>query len=268
MKINKNIKNKILEYFKEYNPKIAITLGSGLGGFEELLEDSIVLKYKDIDGYPQSSIEGHKGEIHCGRINGKDILVFSGRFHLYEGYSSQDVIQNVLTSYILGVKKIIITNAAGGIYTGPGSISLITDHINLTGENPLIGENNNQLGTRFPDMSNIYDKDLQNLARNTEKKFNLEEGIYLGMKGPNYETPAEVIMCKNMGASMVGMSTVLESLFANYLGMKVLGFSLITNWAAGLSEDELSHQEVTEIANEKSSEFKEYLLNLIKSIKE
>lgn len=258
---------KINDLKKQF-PKIdlALILGSGLGGFEELLNNKTEIKYNDIPNYPKSTVSGHKGSLFIGEIDDKVIAVFSGRAHLYEGYSAKDVVANISLSHGLGIDTIIITNAAGGITYGPGAVVALTDHINLTNENPLHGKNDDSLGPRFPDMSNIYDKELIELFKSVETSLKIEEGVYLGLKGPCYETPAEVQMCKILGANMIGMSTVLESLYANYLGKRILGVSLITNWAAGISDSELSHDEVKELADEKAVELKQLFLDFIRKI--
>lgn len=259
MCMNNELSENIKKFFQE-EIDIAIVLGSGLGGFEDILENKKKISYKDIPDYPMSKVKGHKGTVSFGELSGKKIVVFSGRSHMYEGITMQETVINVLLANHMKAKKIIITNAAGGISYGTGAIVNITDHINMTGMNPLIGENNDMLGERFPDMSNIYKySDL------IQSKFsNVEKGVYLGVLGPSYETPAEVRMMKTMGADMVGMSTVLEAIMANYLGMEVIGFSLITNYASGMQRGQtLSHEEVTAIGKQKGAEFRELVKDLI-----
>lgn len=255
-----NLPEEIKKHFKGIEVDVAIVLGSGLGGFEDLLKNKTEYPYKNIPSYPKSSVKGHKGSLFIGDISGKKVAVFSGRSHLYEGIDPKDAVINVLLSHYLKAKQMIITNAAGGINFGDGAIVQITDHLNLTGKNPLIGKNNGELGERFPDMSNIYKyTDL------IKDEFNIEQGVYAGVLGPNYETPAEVRMLGKMGADMVGMSTVLEAIVANYLKMEVIGFSLITNFAAGASgkKETLTHEEVTEVGKRKTEEFKAMIKRLL-----
>jgi purine-nucleoside phosphorylase len=243
-----------------FKAEIAIILGSGLGGFENELEIEKEVSYNDIDGYPVSKVAGHKGRIFQGKVSGKDVLVFSGRFHLYEGISLKDVVRNIDTAHKAGCKTLIVTNAAGGIKDGPGTLVSITDQINLTGTNPFLG------GHTFYDMSEIYNKELVEVAQSIETELTLSKGIYAGMLGPNYESPAEVNMVENMGGTLVGMSTVHEAMYANSLGMSIIGFSMVTNWAAGKSKDHLNHDEVKEVGNQNSPKFKAYLKKLIEKL--
>ena len=229
-----------------------IILGSGMGGFEENYEPIYQIDYSDIPNFLTPSIEGHAGKLSIVTINEKLTAILSGRAHYYEGYPIQDLVIPVRTFSLLGVKNLILTNAAGGISEDyePGDIVSITDHINLTGNNPLIGKNLDMFGPRFPDMSEVYDKKFQNLAKEVARNhFEFKTGIYAWFTGPSYETPAEVQFAKNIGADLVGMSTVPEAIAAKHAGMKISAFSLVTNLAAGISKDPLNHEEVVEIAN-------------------
>lgn len=229
-------------------PEIGIILGSGLGDFAENLENKIIIKYNEIPFFKTSSIEGHSGQLVFGKINNKNIVVMQGRIHYYEGYSIKDIVFPVKIMKKLEVKTLIVTNAAGGVnenFNVP-DLMLIKDHINFMGTNPLIGMNDDEFGTRFPDMSEIYDKNLREKVKLCAKNlnFDLKEGVYLATTGPSYETPAEIKMFKTFGADAIGMSTVPEAIVANYCGIKVIGISCITNLAAGLNPSCLNHQEV------------------------
>jgi purine-nucleoside phosphorylase len=233
-------------------PHIAIVLGSGLGALAEEAEDAIVIPYDEVPHFPRSTAPGHAGRLVLGRLEGKPVIMFAGRAHLYEGYDASDVVFGVRLARRLGAEALIITNAAGGVNPEwePGTLMLIEDHINLTGRNPLVGPNDPQLGTRFPDMTAAYDPDLRGLARRvaeTQDLF-LPGGVYLGLLGPNYETPAEIRMARTLGADAVGMSTVLEVVAARHTGLRVLGISCITNMAAGILPHELTEEEVIETA--------------------
>ena len=246
-----------------------IILGSGMGGFEENYEPIYQIDYSDIPNFLTPSIEGHAGKLSIVTINEKLTAILSGRAHYYEGYPIQDLVIPVRTFSLLGVKNLILTNAAGGISEDyePGDIVSITDHINLTGNNPLIGKNLDMFGPRFPDMSEVYDKKFQNLAKEVARNhFDYKTGIYAWFTGPSYETPAEVQFAKNIGADLVGMSTVPEAIVAKHAGMKISAFSLVTNLAAGISKNPLNHEEVVEIANQSKQKLqgfmKEYLIEL------
>ncbi len=226
------------------HPRVGIVLGSGLGGLADAVEESLVVRYADIPGFPDSSVAGHRGELIFGRIGETEVVLQAGRFHLYEGHDPQTVVLPVRTFAELGVETLIVTNAAGGIRQtfSPPVLMLIADHINLMWRNPLLG-----LGEpRFPDMSEPYSQSLRALARRQalEVGVSLEEGVYAGVLGPNYETPAEIRMLARLGADAVGMSTVPEVIAARARGMMVLGISTITNLAAGISPSKLDHTEV------------------------
>lgn len=234
-------------------PKVAIILGSGLGGLADQVSDPIRIGYADIPGFHVPTVQGHKGELVVGTLGGTDVIMQSGRFHMYEGHPAQISVLPVRVFATLGVDTLVVTNAAGGIRRtfAPGTLMLLSDHINLTGRNPLegpvlVGE------TRFPDMSVAYDAALRDIARRVAAKqgTRLEEGVYCALLGPTYETPAEVRMLERLGADAVGMSTAPETIIARARGMRVLGFSLITNAAAGTTAALLSHAEVMEVAAE------------------
>ncbi len=234
-------------------PRLAIVLGSGLGSLADRLEDAVRISYGDIPGFETPSVEGHKGELVAGRLAGKDVLAQSGRFHLYEGHNANTTALPVRAFAELGVETLIVTNAAGGIRRTfrPGTLMLIADQLNLSFRNPLFGPV--RAGEeRFPDMSATYDPVLRDLARSVARDLgvSLEEGVYAGLIGPSYETPAEIRMLERLGADAVGMSTVLEVIAARANGIRCLGISTITNFAAGISPVALSHAEVMETAAE------------------
>lgn len=231
-------------------PKIGLILGSGLGAYAETLEDSVSVEYGDIPNFPVSTVEGHAGRLIVGNKGKATCAAMQGRVHFYEGHDARTLVFPARTLITLGVDTLIITNAAGGIEHDPGTLMVITDHLNLFPDNPLRGVNDERLGVRFPDMTTAYNPELQAIAHAAAKKMGqtLGEGVYAGLPGPSYETPAEIRMLRTMGASAAGMSTVPEVIAANHMGAKVLGISCITNKAAGLSGRPLSHDEVTETA--------------------
>jgi purine-nucleoside phosphorylase len=235
------------------NPAVAIVLGSGLGQLAEQIADPLRIPYDAIPGFHVPTVVGHKGELVAGMLGGRPVVAQSGRFHMYEGYSADEAALPVRVFAALGVRTLIVTNAAGGIRRtfGPGTVMLIRDHLNLTARSPLIGH---QLPgeERFPDMSAAYDPELGATARQvaTQQGLPLEEGVYAGLLGPTYETPAEVRMLERLGADAVGMSTVIEVIAARARGLRCLGFSTVTNAAAGLSAAPLSHTDVTAVAGQ------------------
>lgn len=261
--------NYIKEKIQDFQPEIGIILGSGLGDFADGFE-SIIIPYNDILGFEKSNVQGHKGQLVFAQINGKKVVMMQGRYHFYEGYSMQTVTFPVKVMKKLGVKTLIITNAAGAVTPefNPGDLMLITDHINFMGTNPLIGKNDETLGTRFPDMSEVYSKELIQKAETIAQKLNInyQKGVYAATTGPSYETPSEVKMFRMLGANAVGMSTAPEAIVANYCGLKVLGISCLTNYAAGVSETPLNHQEVIDTANRVKESFKNLLSEILKSI--
>lgn len=255
------IKDKIGDFV----PEIAVILGSGLSHFTDGLE-GVEIPYSEIEGFVPASVQGHKGSLFFYENNGRKILVMQGRFHFYEGHSIQTITYPIKIFKKLGVKTLILTNAAGALDKSfaPGDLLLIKDHINFMGDNPLIGKNDDSMGVRFPDMSEVYDKNLRDKVLSIAQKNNIgiKEGVYLATTGPSYETPSEVKMLKLWGADVVGMSTVPEAIVANWCGIKVIGISLVSNYASGVGSQKLSHQEVIEAGNLASSKIKT-LLNAI-----
>jgi purine-nucleoside phosphorylase len=248
-------------------PSIGVVLGSGLGMFADALTDCVRLPYREIPGLPVSTAIGHHGELVIGTFSDVQIAVMSGRFHLYEGYTARQVVAGIRLFRELGVRRVVLTNAAGGINPdfAEGALVLISDHINLQSANPLVGPNDVALGDRFPDMTEVYPASLREIAKQTAAKLNIPlfEGVYAGMLGPSYETPAEIRFLKTIGADLVGMSTVPEAIAANHMGMEVLGISCVTNLAAGLSGRKLNHEEVLETGQRVSSTFLKLLQNLL-----
>jgi purine-nucleoside phosphorylase len=230
------------------DPRVAVVLGSGLGGFTDAIENPGVLHYKDIPEWPQSTAVGHPGKLVAGILAGLPVVVLAGRVHLYEGYTPQQVVYGLRALDRLGVEAVILTNAAGAVnpQLKPGQLALISDHINLLGVNPLTGPNDDALGTRFPDMSEAYSKRYREIAHEVARGLGIDlgEGVYAAVPGPSYETPAEIRFLRTIGADLVGMSTVLESIAANHMGLKVLGISCVTNYAAGVTDKKLDHAEV------------------------
>lgn len=258
--------NFIKEKIGDFVPEIGIILGSGLGDFADEFE-SVKISYNEIPGFHISEVEGHKGQLVFAEVEGKKVVMMQGRYHFYEGYSMSVITYPIKVMKLLGVKNLIITNAAGAIHKGflPGDLMLIKDHINFMGTNPLIGKNADELGTRFPDMSHVYKKDLIRIAlgRALELGINLKEGVYIATTGPSYETPAEIKMFHMLGADAVGMSTVPEAIIATYCSINVLGISCLTNYAAGVIDVPLSHDEVIETAAKVKENFKKLLLGII-----
>lgn len=261
------------EYIKSrvmLQPEIGVVLGSGLGDFADGLEERVVIPYAEIPGFPVSTVKGHKGNLVFGRINGKNLAVMQGRFHLYEGYPIQKVVFGTRVLGLLGISALIVTNAAGGINENfrPGDLMVLKDHINMTGENPAAGEEIPELGPRFFDMTFAYDAELREKAKQVFEEAGLEykEGVYAFMKGPSYETPAEIRMLKAIGADAVGMSTVPEVIAARQMGIRVLGISCITNMAAGILDKPLSHAEVLEVSEKVKEKFVRVLSSIIGKI--
>lgn len=248
---------------------VGIILGSGLGAVADtvLEQGGAALSYGEIPHFPTSSVEGHRGRLVAGRVGSAPVLLMQGRVHRYEGYPASSVAFPVRVLAALGVKRLIVTNAAGGLGDGfsAGDLMLIEDHLNLTGDNPLVGHNDARFGPRFPDMSEAYSRRLTALADDVARArgLKLQRGVYAGLLGPSYETPAEIRMLRTLGAQAVGMSTVFEVIAASHLGLEVLGISCITNLAAGLSSQKLSHDEVKETATRVEAAFSGLILDLV-----
>lgn len=255
-----------LEKAKEYickragiKPAVGIVLGSGLGNFAERAEIVSEIPYEDIPCFPRSTVEGHKGRFVFGKIGNTPVVIMQGRVHYYEGYPMENVIMPARIMGLLGIKTLLLTNAAGGVNKGfsAGDLMLIKDHISCFVPNPLIGKNLSELGTRFPDMSEVYDRELSGRIKACAESLGteLKEGVYCQLTGPSYETPAEIKMLSVLGADAVGMSTAVEAIAARHMGVRVCGISLITNMAAGISEVPLSHEEVKEAADKAEVKF-------------
>lgn len=261
--------NHILNSSK-YKPEIGLILGSGLGSLADNIEEAEYYNYENIPNFPISTVEGHEGRLVLGKLKGKIVVAMQGRFHYYEGYSMNEVTFPVRVMKLLGVNTLLVTNAAGAVNKDftPGDLMLITDHINLSGDNPLIGNNLKDFGVRFPDMSEAYNKALGEKAKNIASKLNLDlkQGVYAMMSGPTYETPAEVRMVRILGGDAVGMSTAPEVIIANHSGIKVLGISCLTNMAAGILEQPLDHSEVIETSNKAKNNFISLMEALIEEI--
>ena len=248
-------------------PAVAIILGSGLGAFADELTDSTSLAYKEIAGFAQATVEGHAGRLVIGKAGEVPIAAMQGRFHFYEGYALEDVTFPIRVLKSLGVRTLILTNAAGSLNTEltPGSLMVISDHINLMGVNPLIGANDERFGPRFPDLTSTYDPDLQNIDIEAAKGLNIDlrRGVYAALTGPSYETPAEIHMVRTLGADAVGMSTVPEAIVARHMDMRVIGISCITNLAAGVSNRPVDHSQVIATGERVREQFTELLRRVI-----
>jgi purine-nucleoside phosphorylase len=246
-------------------PLIGLILGSGLGDLAEQVTDAVMIDYHDIPHFPVSTVEGHAGRFAIGELEGKTVIAMQGRFHYYEGYPMRKVVFPVYVMKLLGVKSLVITNACGGMNRSfaAGDLMLISDHINMTGDNPLIGENVNELGVRFPDMSEAYSKNYRALAKTLAEgvkdangdKLKLQEGVYCGISGPAYMTPAELTMLAKVGGDTIGMSTVAEVIAARHCGLEVLGISCITDMAIGEELEPLTHEQVMAVANRTKPKF-------------
>jgi purine-nucleoside phosphorylase len=255
-----------IESIATVRPRTAVVLGSGLGAFADSLENQSVINYADIPDWPRSTAVGHAGKLVIGTIEGLPVAALAGRVHLYEGYSAQQVVFGVRTLSLLGVDSLVLTNAAGGINPGyrPGDLVLISDHINLLGQNPLTGPNDETWGPRFPDMSEAYSKHYREIAKKAgaEMGLDLAEGVYAALPGPSYETPAEIRYLRAIGADLVGMSTVPETIAANHMGMKALGISCVTNFAAGVTDQKLDHKEVLQVG----AQIKDTMVDLLRRV--
>ncbi|MBI3652134.1 MAG: purine-nucleoside phosphorylase [Acidobacteria bacterium] len=248
-------------------PRVAVVLGSGLGGVADTVTEAVAIPYGDIPHFPVSTVEGHAGKLIAGSLGGVEVLLMKGRFHFYEGYAMPEITLPVRVFALLGISSLILTNAAGGAakYLAPGTLMLINDHINLMGDNPLQGANDERFGPRFPDMTNIYTPAYLDIARAAAREMDLllAEGVYLGLRGPSYETPAEVRMMAALGGDALGMSTVPEAIVARHCGMKILAFSCITNIAAGMHSQEITHSEVMEIGERAGKQLAELIVRII-----
>ncbi|HXG93791.1 MAG TPA: purine-nucleoside phosphorylase [Blastocatellia bacterium] len=249
------------------NPRVAVVLGSGLGGVADAIADAVEIPYDEIPHFCRSTVEGHAGKLLIGSCNGVDVVVMKGRFHFYEGYSMQEVTLPVRVFALMGIRSLVLTNAAGGVdsHLAPGSLMVITDHINLMGDNPLRGPNDERFGPRFIDMTSVYTPAYIAVAHDAAREMGirLSEGVYLGLRGPSYETPAEIRMMRKLGADAVGMSTVPEVIVARHSGMKVLAISCITNIAAGLTATEIDHNEVMEVGARAGHQLAELIVRVI-----
>lgn len=249
----------------KYAPKIGLVLGSGLGDLGDQIEDAVYIPYNEVPHFPESTVEGHAGRFVIGQLEGKDVIIMQGRFHYYEGYDMRTVVLPVYVMAQIGVETLMLTNAAGGMNRGfkAGDLMLITDHLNMTGANPLIGPNDSKLGVRFPDMSAAYDPEYRNLIKKLAKEIKgedgthleLQEGVYCGISGPTYSTPKESTMFALLGGDAIGMSTVGEVIAARHAGLRVLGISCITDMAIGEELEPLTHEQVVAVANRTKPKF-------------
>lgn len=268
--------SKSAEYIKSRLPEVpdtALILGSGLGGYADNFYNTICIDYRDIPYFPSSTVQNHKGQLVYGYIKNKisgikkSVLAMNGRFHFYEGYTMEETAYPVGVFHLLGIKKIIISNAAGGINFSfhPGDLVCVTDHIKLSPDSSARGANINEFGARFFDMQSVYDKNFINIAKSCAEKqgFELKSGVYAYMSGPQYETPAEIRMLRGMGADLVGMSTVAETIRAAQCKIKVLCISCVSNYAAGVTDAPLSHEEVCEVGEAVSDRFKELINSVL-----
>jgi purine-nucleoside phosphorylase len=247
--------------------RVALVLGSGLGAFADELEEAVSLPYEEIPGFARSTVEGHAGRLVVGKIEGVSVAAMQGRFHFYEGYTLEEVTFPIRTLGLLAVKSLVLTNAAGGLNNSftQGSLVVISDHLNLMGANPLLGHNDPRFGPRFPDLTEVYDHEYQDVAVCEAREIGLElrRGIYAALTGPSYETPAEIRMLRLLGADAVGMSTVPEAIVARHMGLRVLGLSCITNMAAGVLDRPINHEEVIETGERVRQTFAELLRRVI-----
>lgn len=254
----------------DFVPEIALVLGSGLGDYADDIQVVAELDYQDIEGFPVSTVPGHQGKYIFGYVDEVPVVCMKGRVHYYEGYPISDVVLPIRLMKLMGAKVLFLTNASGGINTAfhAGDFMMIKDQISSLVPSPLIGENIDELGVRFPDMSDIYDTDLQQILRKTAalQDIVLQEGVYIQTTGPNYESPAEVRMCRTLGADAVGMSTACEAVAANHMGMKICGISCISNMACGITANPLTHKEVQETADRVAPLFKRLVTESIKAI--
>ncbi|WP_432409493.1 purine-nucleoside phosphorylase [Wukongibacter sp. M2B1] len=265
--------NEACDYIKgeiDVDPEIGLILGSGLGSLANDIENKRIVKYEEIPNFPVSTVEGHEGQLVIGSLEGKKVMAMQGRFHFYEGYTMQEVTFPVRVMKELGVKMLFVTNACGGMDPKlyPGALMFIEDHINFTGANPLIGPNDNELGTRFPDMSTAYDSELIELGKKVGVKLDIktEKGVYLAISGPNYMSAAELRMLRRVGGDTVGMSTVPEVIVARHAGLRVLGISCVTDMAIADGLEPLEHSAVVEVANRTRPKFIKLVKGILKEV--
>ncbi len=265
--------NTAAEYIRTKTDRTPLTgavLGSGLGIYVEKLEDKIIIPYSEIPGFHQTTVTGHAGQLVFGKTDGIDVLIMQGRYHVYEGHDLSDVVFPIRVMASLGIKNLILTNASGGINSeyNPGDLVIIKDQINMTGKNPLVGKNIADLGPRFPDMTEVFNKDLVSSIKNAYETLGIkaQTGTYMGVLGPSYETPAEIKMLRILGGDLVGMSTVHEAIAANHMGLKVAGISCVTNMAAGMRDEKLSHDDVKDVARIAMNNFANLLNKSIQEI--
>jgi purine-nucleoside phosphorylase len=251
-------------------PRAGVVLGSGLGGVADSLTDAIEVPYDEIPYFVSSTVEGHAGRLIIGSCGGVDVALMKGRFHFYEGYTMEEITFPIRVFSVMGIRAIVLTNAAGGVAPDllPGALMIITDHINLMGDNPLRGPNDERFGPRFQDMTAVYSPEYRAVAREVarESGITLDEGVYLGLRGPSYETPAEVRMARTLGGDAVGMSTVSEAIVARHCGMSVLAISCITNVAAGLTNHEIDHADVIAVGARAGRQLSELILKVVPRI--
>ena len=256
----------------KFQPEVALILGSGLGDYAKEMQVEESIEYSEIEGFPVSTGAGHQGRFLFGYVEGVPVVAMQGRVHFYEGYPMSDVVLPVRLMGLLGAKTVILTNAAGGVNFNfqPGDLMMITDQITTAVPSPLIGANLDELGPRFPDMSEVYDKGLREIIKQAARnvKVSIQSGVYMQFTGPSYETPAEIRMCRALGADAAGMSTACEAMAARHMGLKVCGISCITNMAAGMSNQPLNHKEVQETADRVAKEFKALVTETIRLIGE
>lgn len=264
---------KCYEYYRsvtDFTPRVGLILGSGLGGYARNMKVENEISYRDIPGFPVSTVQGHEGKFLLGYIGDVPAVLMKGRVHYYEGYTMEEVVMPTRLMKMMGIEILFLTNASGGINKTfhVGDFMLITDQISNFVPSPLIGENVSELGERFPDMTHIYDPELMDLIRNTarDKKIELREGVYVQTTGPNFESPAEIRMFAAAGADAVGMSTACEAIAARHAGVRVCGISCISNMASGISEEELSHLDVQAVADRRSEEFECLVTGCIKKM--
>jgi purine-nucleoside phosphorylase len=262
--------SRIIRSRTSIEPRIAVVLGSGLGGFADDFGEAVAIPYEDVPGFVRSTAQGHAGRLVIGKVDSIPVLAMQGRVHYYEGYSLEEVTFPIRVFNLLGIKTVVLTNAAGGINVAltQGALMVIADHVNLMGVNPLRGPNDERFGPRFPDMSAVYSPELQELVVEEARAINVEvrRGIYVALTGPSYETPAEIHLLRTLGADAVGMSTVPEAIVARHMGIEVLGISCITNMAAGISDEPINHEEVIATGDRVHATFTELLQRVIGAI--